>query len=54
MNKIKEKAPEYVYKALIKGTITENQTDKKKLWTLFLEWLHLMIWVLAPKIGLSF
>ena len=29
MNKIKEKTPEYIYNALIKDTITENQTDKK-------------------------
>ena len=29
MNKIKEKTPEYIYKALVKDTLTKNQTDKK-------------------------
>src|SRR5690606_18640654 len=29
MNKTKEKTPEYIYNALIKDTIAENQTDKK-------------------------
>ncbi len=29
MNKIKEKTPDYIYNALIKDTITENQTDEK-------------------------
>ena len=29
MNKIKEKTPEYIYKTLLKDTITENPVDKK-------------------------